>query len=240
MELVAGTTLRQILKNGPLPPARGIAILEGVARALREAHRAGLVHRDIKPANVMVTEAGEVKVLDFGLAKEILESPTGGLSQAATVPMGPTRAGAVPGTPEYMSPEQARGLRLDGRSDLFSAGLVLYECLTGRPAFSGGSGPEVLAQIVNADPPPLSASAPGVPAALDRITRKALAKNPAERYQTADELLADLASAVAAPSRSASSIARAAAAGLARSPRRTVLAGALGLALVTGAGRRRR
>ena len=201
MELIAGTNLRDLLKDGPLAPARAIAIVEGVLRALREAHAHGLIHRDIKPSNIMLTAAGEVKVLDFGLAKEILAAPAGDASAIETAPMGVTRAGVNPGSPAYMSPEQARGGLLDGRSDLFSAGLVLYESLTGQRAFSGTTGGAVLAQVADFDPPPPSAGVPGISAALDRITQKALAKNPAARYQTADEMLRDLAEAPAAARR---------------------------------------
>ena len=201
MELIAGTNLRDLLKDGPLAPDRAVAIVEGVLRGLRGAHAHGLIHRDIKPSNIMLTPAGEVKVLDFGLAKEILAAPSGDASEIETAPMGVTRAGVNPGSPAYMSPEQARGGLLDGRSDLFSAGLVLYEALTGQRAFPGTSGGEVLAQVAGFDPPPPSASVPGVSPALDRITQKALAKNPAARYQTADEMLNDLAAVSAATGR---------------------------------------
>jgi len=235
MELVQGKTLREVLKSGPLPPASSIHITQGVLRALREAHRNHLVHRDIKPANVMLTESGEVKVLDFGLAKEILAERTGLVSQAATEPMGVTRPGVAPGTPEYMSPEQARGIFLDQRSDLFSAGLVLYECLTGRPAFSGGSGHDILQKVVHAEPPRPSSYTGEVPAALDRITAKALAKEPALRYQTADEMLDDLAAVVPALSQPAISRMTTAMVQLVRSRRKTVaLCGLILIGLAAG------
>ena len=155
MELVRGTTLREVLKSGALTAVRSIGIVDGVLRALREAHRNGLVHRDIKPANVMLTPTNEVKVLDFGLAKEIPDDLSCPPSQVVTSPMGHTQPGALPGTPGYMSPEQARGRRLDSRSDLFSAGLLLYECLTGRPAFSGSTPREALEQSVKRTHRPL-------------------------------------------------------------------------------------
>src|SRR5262249_51393167 len=113
MELVKGRNLRQVLKDGPLSPSESIAIVHSILRALKEAHRNGLVHRDIKPANVMLTEGGEVKVLDFGLAKETESPVTGRLSQAVTLAAGITLPGIVCGTPEYMSPEQARGQVVD-------------------------------------------------------------------------------------------------------------------------------
>ena len=205
MELVKGTTLSQALRSGPLSPATSILIVEGVLKALAEAHLHGLVHRDIKPGNVMLTGDDGVKVLDFGLAKPIFEAPTSSYWAAETRAVDPceTALGIVRGTPEYMSPEQARGLRLDARSDLFSTGLVLYECLTGRSPFSVGSHRDVLDAVLHADLTPPSSVRPGVPRVLDEITMKALAKNPAHRYQHASEMLADLAAAKAALTRTA-------------------------------------
>lgn len=198
MELVNGKSLREMLRQGRLPVARSAEIAKGVLRALAEAHRRGLAHRDIKPGNVMLTESGDVKVLDFGVAKEILAVRTTAVSAVETASIGSTAAGALRGTPEYMSPEQARGEVVDHRSDLFSAGLVLYECVTGRRAFSGATAREALDRVLHGEPPPPSSQAPSVPAALDRITAKALAKAPTARYQSAAEMIADLDAMAAA------------------------------------------
>ncbi|MBA3439684.1 MAG: tetratricopeptide repeat protein [Pyrinomonadaceae bacterium] len=193
MELVSGQTLSDLLHTNDLTLVRAVEIITDVAEALAEAHRHGIIHRDIKPSNVMINERGEVKVLDFGLAKQIDTQPggvtTSGLrTQLATQ----THSGAVVGTPLYLSPEQAMCAPVDGRSDLFALGAVLYECIAGRPAFSGGGVLEIAAQVLHVDPSPPSKFNPRVLPELDRITLRALAKERAERYQTADEMVADL------------------------------------------------
>jgi tetratricopeptide (TPR) repeat protein len=194
MELVSGQTLGDVLAGPGLSIARSVEVVCQTAEALSEAHRCGVVHRDIKPSNVVVDEQGEVKVLDFGLAKQLHEDGAGG-PDAATLLSARTRSDVVIGTPLYLSPEQARGSKVDGRSDLFALGALLYECLTGRPAFSGSNVIEIGAQVLHFDPPPPSRFNPRVPAELDRLTLKALAKKPEDRFQSAAEFASELARA---------------------------------------------
>ncbi|HVF57501.1 MAG TPA: tetratricopeptide repeat protein [Pyrinomonadaceae bacterium] len=198
MELVTGETLGDILLGAGLSLARAVEIVCDVAEALAEAHRRGVIHRDIKPSNVLVNDRGEVKVLDFGLAKQ-LEEAFGAAAQGDAAALASlstrTRSDVIIGTPLYLSPEQARGAPVDGRSDLFALGALLYECLAGRPAFSGANVIEIGAQVLHVNPPPPSQFNPRVTPELDRVTLKALAKDVAKRYQTADEMIADLESA---------------------------------------------
>lgn len=192
MELIKGEDLSEVLYNGELTLKRAVEIIEAVAEALGEAHESGIVHRDIKPSNVIINERGVVKVLDFGLAKQYQEDERTADPDAATLLATKTRSGVVVGTPLYLSPEQATGGHVDPRSDLFALGALLYECIAGRPAFSGSSVIEIGAQVIHVDPPPPSRFNSRIPAELDRITLKALAKRPDARYQTAQELLKDL------------------------------------------------
>ncbi|MEV1117410.1 Stk1 family PASTA domain-containing Ser/Thr kinase [Actinosynnema sp. NPDC049800] len=182
MEFVDGRTLRDIVKTqGPLSGKRAMEVMADVSAALDFSHRHGIVHRDVKPANVMITRAGAVKVMDFGIARAVHDG------QAAV-----TQTAAVIGTAQYLSPEQARGEAVDGRSDVYASGCVLFELLTGEPPFTGDSPVAVAYQHVREDPKPPSALNPKVTPALDAIVLKAMAKGPANRYQSAAEMRADL------------------------------------------------
>ena len=196
MEFVKGKSLSDLLEEG-LTLRRSVEIVSAIAEALGEAHELGIVHRDIKPTNVLISERGHVKVLDFGLVKHLFDAPTSDVDlDARTIYSTKTRSDVIVGTPLYLSPEQATGKEVDGRSDLFALGALLYECLTGQSAFSGGSVLEIGAQIIHVTPQPPSNLNPQVTQALDRITLKALEKKVEDRYQTAAEMLKDLQVAV--------------------------------------------
>jgi serine/threonine protein kinase/lipoprotein NlpI len=193
MELVNGPSLSDLLHESKLTIARSIEIIQDIAAALAEAHQQGIIHRDIKPSNIVLNHRGEVKVLDFGLAKLINEELYNAADpDAQTMLATRTRSGVVVGTPLYLSPEQAKGASVDARSDLFALGTLLYECITGRPAFAGKSAVEIAAQVIHIDPPPPSSINPHVIPELDRVTLKSLAKKPEERYQSSAEFIADL------------------------------------------------
>ncbi len=195
MELVSGASLRHILGQRRLDVGETLKVAAGVASALAEAHRLGIIHRDIKPANIQITSTGGVKVLDFGIARVSVAS-LHGQAEAATQTLE-----GFSGTPLYMSPEQASGEMLDGRSDLFSLGAVLYECLTGKSPFAADSLTSTMARLLTSEPPPPSRLNPQSPAHLDRVVLKLLAKDRRQRYRSADELLADLGAPGPAPSR---------------------------------------
>ncbi|HEY9283124.1 MAG TPA: tetratricopeptide repeat protein, partial [Pyrinomonadaceae bacterium] len=193
MELVEGRELGDLLREGGLTLGRAVEIVREVASALAEAHLRGVVHRDVKPSNVVVNSRGAVKVLDFGLAKLVSEGQhAASTPEAETLMKFRTRSDLLVGTPLYLSPEQAKGVEVDPRSDLFALGALLYECVTGQPAFSGATVMEIAAQIIHVDPPVPSSVNPDVPAELDRVTLKALAKRPEDRYQSAGEMIEDL------------------------------------------------
>jgi serine/threonine-protein kinase len=182
MEYVDGRTLRDIVKTeGPLPGQRAMEIMADVSAALDFSHRHGIVHRDVKPANVMITKTGAVKVMDFGIARAVHDG------QAAV-----TQTAAVIGTAQYLSPEQARGEAVDARSDVYAAGCVLFELLTGEPPFTGDSPVAVAYQHVREDPKSPSALNPRVNPALDAIVLKAMSKGAPNRYQSAAEMRTDL------------------------------------------------
>jgi serine/threonine-protein kinase len=192
-ELVDGQTLRSAMAAARLSLPAALDLVMQIASALAAAHEAGITHRDIKPENVMVRRDGIVKVLDFGLAK-LTERPTAEEIDvdAATKAKVMTDPGAVMGTPQYMSPEQARGQKVDARTDLFSLGVVLYEMIAGRPPFDGINALEVIGEILKSEPQSLKSYAPEIPSEVQRIVSKALRKNRDERYQTARDLLNDL------------------------------------------------
>ena len=181
MEFVDGRTLRDIVKTeGPMGEQRAMETMADVCAALDFSHRNGLIHRDVKPANVMITTAGAVKVMDFGIARALADG------------QGVTQTAAVIGTAQYLSPEQARGEQVDARSDVYAAGCVLYELITGDPPFTGDSPVAVAYQHVREDPIPPSHQNPEVSAAVDAVVLKAMSKNPANRYQSAAEMRSDL------------------------------------------------
>ena len=184
MEFVTGTNLHDLLAGGGrLPLLQAADVVEKLAQALDYAHENGVVHRDIKPANILMTESGQPKILDFGIARLV----AGGM----------TRPGKFFGTPNYMSPEQVIGGDVDGRTDQFSLGVILYQLLTGEKPFVGESVTAISYQVVNVDPPPPSKLNPALRPSFDRIMRKAVAKSASDRYARCQDLAADLKAAVA-------------------------------------------
>src|SRR5262250_290605 len=188
MECVEGETLAKRLEKGPLPLEQVLKLVAQVADALDKAHRAGIVHRDLKPGNVMLTASG-AKLVDFGLAKPVA-APVSGMTLTATTPV--TQEGTIVGTYQYMSPEQVEGKEVDGRSDIFSLGAVLYEMVTGKKAFEGKSQLSVASAILEKDPEPITTTKPLTPPALDHAIGRCLAKDREERWQTARDLMLEM------------------------------------------------
>lgn len=195
MEFIRGEMLDDLMLRESLTIPRSLKIISEVAEALAEAHGHGIIHRDIKPSNIAINHRGDVKVLDFGLAKHVeftSVDQSDSDTERQTLLNARTREGVIVGTPLYLSPEQALGGAVDARSDLFSLGGVLYECIAGRPAFLGGNSIEIYTRVIRDEPSPPSQFNANVSAELDRITLKAVAKKPEARYQTAHELISDL------------------------------------------------
>lgn len=186
-EFIDGITLRRRMRDGHINLMEGVDIAIQIASALAAAHQAGIVHRDVKPENVMLRKDGYVKVLDFGLARP---TERHNVSEAATFVN--TEIGVIVGTASYMSPEQARGQRVDARSDIFSLGMVIYEMVAGRSPFLGATNSDIVASILKEEPPRLSTLASDIPAELEAIVTRALAKDKDERYQSVGDLLRDL------------------------------------------------
>lgn len=192
-EFIEGKTLREILKESELQLPEILDIAIQIANALAAAHSAGLVHRDIKPENVMIRPDGYVKILDFGLAKLVVQKNRLFLgSEESTIQQNETAKGIILGTISYMSPEQARGKDVDARTDTWGLGVVLYEMLTGRQPFAGGTTSDKISDILSRDPEPLAAYVPDIPKDLERIVGKALRKNREERYQHIKDFVIDL------------------------------------------------
>ena len=191
MELVSGSSLRELAAGGSLPTRRLLAVAVQIADGLARAHEAGIVHRDLKPENVMINRDGHIKILDFGLAK-VVAAPESPASQIPTS-IEPTRPGIVMGTVGYMSPEQASGRPIDYRSDQFAFGSILYELAAGRRPFARDTSAETLTAILREEPEPLQSASPGLPVAVRWVIERCLAKDPGERYASTRDLARDLA-----------------------------------------------
>jgi serine/threonine protein kinase len=199
LELVEGETLADRIQRGSIPIEEAVEIGKRICEALEAAHEKGVVHRDLKPANVKITPDGRVKVLDFGLAKAMGNpAPSGTLSNSPTLTVGATQAGVILGTAAYMSPEQAKGFEVDARSDTFSLGSVLFEMLTGRPAFRGDTVADVLASVV-AREPDFSLLPPDLNSRLRELLERCLQKNLKRRWQAVGDLRAELELVTASP-----------------------------------------
>ncbi|HEX9190034.1 MAG TPA: protein kinase, partial [Vicinamibacteria bacterium] len=192
MEYVEGETLRRRLTRGPLPVAEVVDLGAQLADGLAKAHRAGILHRDLKPENLVVTPEGQLKILDFGLAK-LVAAPLADVSAHETLTRHGTQAGMLVGTLEYMSPEQASGRPVDARTDQFAVGTILAEMATGRPVFGRETPAQVLAAVIEREAEPLRKLRPDAPEALEAVVARCLQKDPARRYASTDELASELA-----------------------------------------------
>ncbi len=201
-ELLDGETLRQCLRKGPLPVRKSVDLALQMAMGLAAAHDKGIIHRDLKPENLFLTEGGHLKILDFGLAK-LVSSQDSVFSDARTLTRG-TSAGVMMGTVGYMPPEQVRGLAVDQRSDIFAAGAVVYEMLSGKRAFQGETAADTIEAILNRDPPALAEANPAVPPAFERVVRRCLEKNPNERFHSVRDVAFALEAISDMPASSAS------------------------------------
>ena len=232
MELLEGETLRTRLSSGPLSPRKAIDQGVHIVRGIAAAHGRGIIHRDLKPENIFLTRDGVVKILDFGLAKATgSESAALGDTRIASE----TTPGTILGTVGYMSPEQVRGVAVDHRTDIFSFGAILYEMLTGRRAFTGGSHVETMNAILKEDPPEFAEINPNLPSSIDRIVRRCLEKDPNDRFHSAHDLAIALEALSGSSNQSASSITERATA-IAPPSRRVPLLAAGAVVLLVGAG----
>ena len=186
MEYLEGQTLADRLDDGALPLDEALRYGIQICDALDQAHQQGVIHRDVKPGNVMLTREG-VKLLDFGLAK-LRQTEADEIAEGTTADLQVTAEGEIVGTVSYISPEQLEGRKVDGRTDLFAFGAMLYEMTTGRRPFVGESRASVIASILTSDPPPMATLQPLAPPTLERVVKRCLAKDPAERWQTARDL----------------------------------------------------
>ncbi len=198
MELVEGATLADRLNQGPLPIDEALSIATQICDGLEAAHERGVVHRDLKPANIKLLPDGTIKILDFGLARVLSDDASGQGGDSPTMPGGRTELGSILGTAAYMSPEQARARPVDKRTDIWAFGCVLYEMLTGVPAFAGESTTDILADIVRKDPD-WARVPPGVPDRVVELLHRCLEKNPKDRWRDIADVRIEIAQASRAP-----------------------------------------